>query len=87
VTRYLLLLAALAAFFTPVEAADVRFFLTIVAMKALNAVPPKVLAGFSEYDDCAAAAQKLNATDDDLKDEDMKALGARYVCMKLLGDA
>lgn len=65
----------------------IGYFLVFLAMAQLDEIKPNVIAPFKTYDECAKAAQMLNATDPDVKTPEGLKMGKHWACLKLMGDA
>jgi hypothetical protein len=64
------------------------YYLALVALLQMDEIAPKAISPHSTYDDCAIAQQKANKEyEDQLKTEESKALGLRFVCLKLMSDS
>jgi hypothetical protein len=59
-------------------------FLVLAAMLQLEDVAPKVMSPHKSLAACTAAAQEANQ-DPRMKTAEAKAMGLRFVCMKIVG--
>lgn len=61
----------------------IEYILAVAFLNAMEARKPHMVGPMPSRSACMAAAEKANKTDEQMRDPQLRELGAEYVCLKV----